>query len=195
MTKNDKINIRIEVYKDKNTGRLLIRTHFDSNAPNVITDSQGYVWMPTIEEKEFINEAFQLFPMETYSPNKEKPQRTEENLEIKPTVNFPKNEKQEEPTIFKQTDNEIPDKPYEKNVFLKKADTDNKSDELKQDEPASHDKEMIKKEERVIVEADDAAIDAALKRHIDDDKSFVEVDEQTILDRVLSQKKKGKWTK
>jgi hypothetical protein len=54
---------------------------------------------------------------------------------------------------------------------------------------------MIKKEERVIVEADDAAIDAALKRHIDDDKSFVEVDEQTILDRVLSQKKKGKWTK
>ncbi len=195
MTKSDKINIRIEVYKDKNTGRLSIRTHFDSNAPNVITDSQGYVWIPTFEEKEFINEAFQLFPMETLSPNKEKPQRTEENLDTKPTVNFPKNEKQEEPTIFKQTDNDNLDKSYEKNVFQKKADTDNKKYELKQDEPTSYDKEMIKKEERVIVEADDAAIDAALKRHMDDDKSFVEVDEQTILDRVLSQKKKGKWTK
>ena len=51
------------------------------------------------------------------------------------------------------------------------------------------------KEEKVIIEADDAAIDAALKKHWEREKSFVEADEKTIIDKVLNQKKKGKWDK
>jgi hypothetical protein len=195
MAKNDKINIRIEVYKDKNSGKLSIRTHFDSNAPNVVMDSDGYIWMPTFEEKEFINEAFQLIPMETFTPNKEKLEKAEENLGTKPIVHFPKIEKQKEPSVFKQTESDLTDEHSEKDVFEKKENINNKKFEKEQDELSSNEKEIRKKEERVIVEADNAAIDAALKRRMDDDKSFVEVDEQTILDRVLSQKKKGKWSK
>ena len=46
-------------------------------------------------------------------------------------------------------------------------------------------------------EADNDAIEKALKKHVDteNDDSMKEVDEQTIIDRVLSQKKKGKWGK
>ena len=52
-------------------------------------------------------------------------------------------------------------------------------------------------EEGILVEADADAIEAALKKHSKDDKadSFKEADEKTIVDRVLSQKKKGKWSK
>ena len=47
----------------------------------------------------------------------------------------------------------------------------------------------------MIVEADAEAIDEALKKHSKDDESIVEADEQTIIDKVLSQKKKGRWSK
>jgi ligand-binding SRPBCC domain-containing protein len=66
---------------------------------------------------------------------------------------------------------------------------------MEQEGPSNNDKESNKKEEKVIIEADDAAIDAALKKHWEHEKSFVEADEQTIIDKVLNQKKKGKWDK
>ena len=48
----------------------------------------------------------------------------------------------------------------------------------------------------MIVEADADAIDDAIKKHTkEDDESIVEADEQTIIDKVLSQKKKGRWSK
>ncbi len=195
MAKNDNINIKLEVCKDKNSGKLSIRAHFDSNAPNVAMDKEGYIWLPTFEEKEFINEAFQLIPMDTFVSNKEKMQRIEENLDTKPVTNFPKVEKQKETSIFTKSDYNTKDEHFEKNVFEKKEDILNKRYETEREEPSYHEKEGRKKEERLIVEADDAAIEAAIKRRIEDDKSFVEVDEQTIIDRVLSQKKKGKWSK
>jgi len=195
MAKNDKINIRLEIFKEKNSGKLSIRAHFDSNAPNVAMDSDGYFWIPTYEEKEFINEAFQLIPTDTFAPAKEKIQREDESLGTKPVTHFPKMEKQKDSSIFEQTDNDVIDNHYEKNPFEKKFDIHNKRFEREREEPIQYDKAPRKKEDRVIVEADDAAIDAALKRHWEDDKSFVEVDEQTIIDRVLNQKKKGKWSK
>ena len=53
-------------------------------------------------------------------------------------------------------------------------------------------------EKGILVEADADAIEAALKKHSKKDdniESFKEADEQTIVDRVLRQKKKGKWSK
>ena len=202
MAKNDNINIKLEVCKDKNSGKLSIRAHFDSNAPNFAMDKEGYFWIPTFEEKEFINEAFQLIPMDTSGSNKEKMQRIEENLDTKPATHFPKVEKQKETSIFTKSDFETKDEHLEKNVFEKREDIQNKryeteeeEEEEEEEEPSYYEKEDRKKEERLIVEADDDAIEAAIKRRIEDDKSFVEVDEQTIIDRVLSQKKKGKWSK
>jgi len=204
MAKNDNINIKLEVCKDKNSGKLSIRAHFDSNAPNFAMDKEGYFWIPTFEEKEFINEAFQLIPIDTSESNKEKMQRIEENLDTKPVTHFPKVEKQKETSIFTKSNFETKDEHLEKNVFEKREDIQNKryetedeeeEEEEKEEEPSYNEKEGRKKEERLIVEADDEAIEAAIKRRIEDDKSFVEVDEQTIIDRVLSQKKKGKWSK
>jgi len=204
MVKNDNINIKLEVCKDKNSGKLSIRAHFDSNAPNFAMDKEGYFWIPTFEEKEFINEAFQLIPIDTSESNKEKMQRIEENLDTKPVTHFPKVEKQKETSIFTKSNFETKDEHLEKNVFEKREDIQNKryetedeeeEEEEKEEEPSYNEKEGRKKEERLIVEADDEAIEAAIKRRIEDDKSFVEVDEQTIIDRVLSQKKKGKWSK
>lgn len=199
MAKNDNINIKLEVCKDKNSGKLSIRAHFDSNAPNFAMDKEGYFWIPTFEEKEFINEAFQLIPMVTSESNKEKMQRIEENLDIKPVAHFPKVEKQKETSVFTKSDYETKDEHLEKNVFENREDIQNKryepEEEEEEEEPSYYEKEGRKKEERLIVEADDEAIEAAIKRRIEDDKSFVEVDEQTIIDRVLSQKKKGKWSK
>ncbi|MDH7507357.1 MAG: hypothetical protein QHH15_06210, partial [Candidatus Thermoplasmatota archaeon] len=68
-----------------------------------------------------------------------------------------------------------------------------KRNETEKNNPSYYEKETGEKEERIMVEADDAAIEAALKKHKEEDNSFVEVDEQTIIDKVLSQKKKGKW--
>jgi len=194
MSKNDNINIRLEVCKDKNSGKLSIRAHFNSNAPNVAMDKEGYIWMPTFEEKEFINEAFQLIPTDNFPSNKEKMQRLEDNLDTKPFAHLPKIEKQKEPSVFTKKDDDTNVEQFEKNVFEKRLNINNKRYETEREEPYPYEKEARKKEERVMVEADDAAIEAALKRRIDDE-SFVEVDEQTIIDRVLSQKKKGKWSK
>ena len=49
------------------------------------------------------------------------------------------------------------------------------------------------KDKAIIVEADADAIDAALKKRTKKDESIIEADEQTIIDKVLSQKKKGRW--
>jgi hypothetical protein len=195
MTKNEKINIRLEVCKDKNSGKLSIMAHFDSNAPNVAMDCNGYFWMPTFEEKEFINEAYQLIPTDNFDSIKEKIQRKQENLDYKPVINLPKIEKQKASSVFEKKDDYTTDKNYEKNVFDKTTDIHNKIYEMEQEGPSNNDKESNKKEEKVIIEADDAAIDAALKKHWEHEKSFVEADEQTIIDKVLNQKKKGKWDK
>ncbi len=58
-------------------------------------------------------------------------------------------------------------------------------------------KSKKEKDEKILREADNDAIEKALKKHVDNgnDDSIKEVDEQTIIDRVLSQKKKGKWGK
>ena len=40
MTKDDKINIKLEVCRDKTSGKLLIIAHFDENAPNVSKDKK-----------------------------------------------------------------------------------------------------------------------------------------------------------
>lgn len=84
-----------------------------------------------------------------------------------------------------------------KDIYEKREDVKARVHEPTENEPKSDEKEIKKMEdEKIIVEADSDAIEAALKRHIhDEDSSFVEADEQTIIDKVLSQKKKGKWSK
>lgn len=207
MTMDDMINIKLEVCRDKTSGKLLIMAHFDEKAPNVSKDKNSYFWMPTEREKDLIDEAFELMPIDAdYSPpNKTIPKPEEKKLttEIQPKDDEKKPidmlplEKPDESAIFEVTDGDIKTEDLDNIADKKIEDASTKVDKQTTEEPTSNELETEKKEEadRIIVEADSDAIEAALKKHTDnnDGNSMVEADEQTIVDKVLSQKKKGKW--
>jgi hypothetical protein len=60
MEKNENIHIKLEISRDPNTGALNLMTRFDPGAPNFIKDENGFSWSPTREEREFLNEAFDM---------------------------------------------------------------------------------------------------------------------------------------
>lgn len=210
MTTNNKIGIKLEIYKDKNSGQLSIITHFNANSPNVIIDKNEYVWFPTPEEKELINESFNLVPStklnttstqssyhETLDKSAYEPDIKGENTPpmTKQTEDFDQEkddlseeEQSKEPVVFEVTGKET----IEKETVT----SDKEPDNIKQDE--SKNDEEKPEEKKIIVEADEDAIKAAIEKHAnkdEDNESMVEADEQTIIDRVLKQKKKGKWSK
>lgn len=221
MSKEDNINIKLEVCKDKISGKLLITAHFNSKAPNIFEQKDGTFWMPTVEEKNLIQDAFQLLPTDAYKNLSDSNKidtdttQTEYNKDsitqeynktpsydnysddnVK-TDDLPQYDKTNEPDIT-ETDNEQIKKDDDKEKIDKKVDdaikkTDKKtSNDIYDKEQES---EKLFGDEGLIVEADSDAIEAALKKHSDRDKTIVEADEQTIIDKVLSQKKKGKWSK
>lgn len=212
MTKESKIGLKLEVCRDKNN-KLTIVAHFNTDAPNIIISKNEYMWIPTPEEKDLINEAFELLPLtKTFaSPIKKEPEKTpvvekkeEPELapEVTPTIEedppeeLPPLEKNEEPAIFEVTKEEPNtediktdiDKELEKNI-------DEISKEIEDKKSDSEDTDKTEEDEGVLVEADSDAIEAAIKKHREKDKddSIIEADEKTIVDRVLNQKKKGKW--
>jgi hypothetical protein len=60
MNKNENIYIKLEISRDPMTGHLNLMTRFDTNAPNFVKDENGFSWLPTQEEREFLNEAFEI---------------------------------------------------------------------------------------------------------------------------------------
>ena len=60
MNKNENIHIKLEISRDPNTGAINLMTRFDTNAPNFTKDENGFSWSPTPEEREFLNEAFEM---------------------------------------------------------------------------------------------------------------------------------------
>jgi hypothetical protein len=228
MPKDDNIGIKIELIKDNQSGKLKMVAHFNLNSSNIIIENNEYIWIPTSEERELIDEAFNFIPSETTnkkysdpSSYAEKPKDTptfeEESAVLESDIDTTKETKdevidvppieKEEPSVFEVTE----ENSYQNNETIEKEIDEDL--EKKQNEPAMNAKVEIKKvekeytaektdeeksEEGTIVEADSDAIEAALQRHMskeDKDDSFKEVDEQTIIDRVLNQKKKGKWAK
>lgn len=206
MSTDSKVNLRLEVFKDRNSGKLSITAHFNHNAPNIYRDKEGYIWMPTEEEKDLINEAFDLVSVNSPAPShKDNAEKLEED---KKTITAPKPEikterekpvevpqMNREPVVFKTNADSIRTEEFVKDTDLRIKDKPHEH-EIKE-EPKFDEKVTPKKEEDegFIVEADEDAINAALKKHVEKDKAFVEADEQTIIEKVLSQKKKGKWSR
>lgn len=60
MDRNENIHIRLEISKNPNTGSINLMTRFDPNAPNITQDEKGFRWFPTQEERDFLNEAFDM---------------------------------------------------------------------------------------------------------------------------------------
>ena len=200
---NDKIYIKVELGRDKISGNLSLMTVFDENAPNFSKDSEGYYWIPTIGERDFINEAFDLLPTtKTNFPEKnikselkvEKPPEPREELTPNMEGMFindksPLNREKIVASEIKQETyvRENTEQASEEAVFevTKEELKDKNSDEEKNDRATG-----------ILRSADANAINLALeKRKEQKEEDIVEADEQTIIDRVLRQKKKGKWNK
>ncbi len=217
MVKENNVYIKIEVCKDKVSGKLFLQAHFDSKAPNFIKEKDYYAWVPTREEKTLLNEAFEFMPMLS-SPTH--PEMTSPKIETKKEEKsfskfFSKEEKKAEPEIeIKEKEPEIPqlEKEEGSDVFeITDKDDSDEFEKVSSDSGSTFEKIKAPKEEKpimeeeksteyrdddgIIVEADSDAIEKALEKHMgrNDDKSIVEADEKTIIDRVLKQKKKGKW--
>ncbi|KYK30302.1 MAG: hypothetical protein AYK22_04150 [Thermoplasmatales archaeon SG8-52-3] len=199
MSKENKINLKLEVFKDKSSGKLSLMAHFDKSAPNIYKEKDNFLWAPTVEEKDFLFEAFNMIPegspaiptkenktdSEEQIDNKERPE--DKNTEKESNTNkIPTEEKSEELSSISETSDD-----YTKDETQNDID-DSLLEELNKDELKNLDDE---KDNGLIVEADGDAIDEAIKKHAKDDESIVEADEQTIIDKVLSQKKKGRWSR
>lgn len=220
MSKEDNVYIKLELNRNSDSGKIDILARFDNKAPNVVVEKNEYFWMPTIEEKDLLNEAFGLLPnsgsSKSYrsesitkskpsSPQKEPEPKVEEEKtsDIKETIEHAVY-KEERPQDHKEKKIEKPTQPEEPAVFkVTREEKEANIEELKDPEEDIKDKEEKdtedkKVEDAAIVKADSEAIEKALKKHQkkdDDDDSIVEADEKTIIDRVLKQKKKGKWKK
>ena len=179
MGKDNSIYIKLEITRDKKTGQLNILTHFNNNAPNIHQDKDGVYWIPTEEERHLINDSFELMPTTDTLPSinrveiKSIPKPTTDQTEpAKPTIETPSPQVETKPKLPEE---QTPEPPKD----------ENQEQELRSEDV----------EEGVMIEADDQAIENALKKHTQEkDNGMVEADEQTIIDKVLKQKKKWKKT-
>ena len=195
MPKDDNIHIKLEISKDKDTNELVITTRFEPGASNFLKDEYGYIWIPTPEEIKFINDAFELMPTDKISPPEKKPVKTIEKREVEKVQTYKHQvkveEKPEEPAPFER---KIEKKPVS---YAEKKDEEmvfevTEEKQVSEERPSRPTKETG---ESFIVKADEKAIERALKKDVDEDDTIKEADEQTIIDKVLSQKKKGKWSR
>ena len=168
MINNNEINIRLELLKDKNTGKLSIAIRFDTKAPNVSFEKNEYIWMPTLAEKDLINDAFKLL-LDTNSGLTTQPETIKEVEENK-EINQPDEvEIKKENNLDIKVDVKSEDFPLEKN---------NKDNGI-----------------GIIDETGEEIIEETIEKHIKKEEPLTEADEHLIIDKVLSQKKKGKWRK
>jgi hypothetical protein len=217
LTNDNKVNIKLEVCRDKVTGKLSIIAHFNECSPNIFKENDDFFWMPTQEEKDLLNEAFELvkFDRPPISSDINPPKKEDiDQINIEPKVEikiqeekteeFTPNETINKPSVFDTNHNNIENINIEKNKELPHEDfqtkneekldfnsTDN-SKEITENQSDKSDHKDCEMDKGLIVEADSDAIEAALKKY--NDKSIVSVDEHTIVDKVISQKKKGKWS-
>lgn len=199
MTKNDKIHIKLEIWKDEASKELKLLTHFDTTAPNFFKDKDDFLWVPTLEEKDFINEAFDLMPIgeTTGKPEKTTPEPPEEKTPPEPSLPPVSKEEEKPEKKFSPFGRKEEEKPVDPQPLEKTQDEtvfESTEEETKTDNVIV-DTEIKEEDKGSLVKADDDAIEAALKKHDEEDKSIVEADEETIVEKVLSQKKKGKWSR
>jgi hypothetical protein len=135
LVKEDNIHIKIELCKDEVSRELKVITCFDPDAPNFCKDEDGYFWCPTIEERDFLNEAFEFIPAQNQiksHPLEKKEERfvapmpvepkPQVNADISPEIKPP--ETREEKVMFEPQApfNKEHIKPWEKPSPIEKND-------------------------------------------------------------------------
>lgn len=269
MPKENNVNIKIELCKDKSTNSLALMLHFFEKSPNIVIENSKYFWYPTEEEKNLINDSFAFIPGNSIKYTTPKPTSSETVVneepkeepiqeleiptskpepEITPSMNdidtqpsqpdTPEPSFKEEEDITPKVQINPPVPPMEepeikeekKKIFqLNKKEPeislpieptsppmgepepapdayppgpdetikDNTAKDENSDKKQDGTEEDKEEDEHIIVAADDAAIERALKKRNDKDEndSLVQADERLIIEKVLNQKKKGKWSK
>ena len=197
MPKDKNVNIRLELSRD-DKGKLSIVAHFNSKASNIIIDKNEYRWMPTLEEKDLINEAFSFIPGGVPSDTSKKVSPDITKTEVEPEIveTEVKEEKIPEPepepeTIFEkepeiETKKEEPvGEPKEPSVFekLKGEAVFKVTDENEEPTP-----DITKENEEPVKEMEP---DVSVKEDISDKKDeipeeddglIVEADEEAIIE-------------
>jgi hypothetical protein len=170
MKKSENIFVTLQIQKGQHSKGLLLNVQFDKNAPNFFIENETINWFPTVEEIDFIEEAFTLMAgYKTYEMENDETDSTLPSLEIKTK--------------------EIPYQSTESRIAVLPEDTaaEATDDHLSQT--------LIKKKEsaeKIFVQADEKTIDEVLKRKktgIEED-FIIESSEKTLIDKVLKQKKK-----
>ena len=171
MAKNENIFVKLQIEKDQNSGDLTLNIQFDKNAPNFINDKNEIRWSPTLAEIDFIEETFEMI-------SHRKSQSSNRQYTANPPT--PPPVESEKPPKLESEEQQFESLP--------------KEEESKSSSPSSN-AEGKDSQHKIFVQANEETIDEVLKRKIGDfdDGLIVEADEKTIIDRVLKQKKKGKW--
>jgi hypothetical protein len=60
MKKPENIYVSLQLNMDDTSGELVLNIQFDQEAPNFFTDSNAISWCPTVEELDFVSEAFKM---------------------------------------------------------------------------------------------------------------------------------------
>ena len=60
MKRPENIYVSLHLEKDETSAELLLSIQFNKNAPNFSTDNNVISWCPSIEELEFVSEAFEM---------------------------------------------------------------------------------------------------------------------------------------
>ena len=165
MTKQGNIYVKIQLEKDDRSGELVIKTQFDPNAPNFIYDKNEISWYPTSEEIEFINDALQLM--------------------AKHGIKDMHSVKKERPLSS-------PEEETGEAIETETTDLASEAEGHETQHPAEPPK-MKADAAGIIVASDPKAVEEIIKKKQSGEGVIVEVDEETIVDRVLKQKKRGKW--
>ena len=175
MGEEDKIYIKLELCKDKNSDELAIMTHFNFNAPNFFGSNNKYSWMPTKEEMSFINEAFNSIEM---SKSKKPFEKTNYSINESKSSNISLINEKEGMTIEKP--------PLEKTMNT----TFNDASRNQFENNISNNNTSIK-DKMDITAADRDLIEMTLKKHRDRNEYLSEFDEQRIIEKILNQKKQN----
>jgi len=175
MGEEDKIFIKIELCKDKNSDELSMMTHFNFNAPNFFGDNNKYSWMPTKEEMNFINDAFNAIEMNKTKKSNEK-------------INY-NSQNGKSPPILSINDEERP--PIETSSLEKPVKTTLHEEPRGQSEYNTPNNNTETKDKMALTASDRDTIEMTLKKYRERNEHLSEFDEQRIIEKILNQKKQN----
>ena len=178
------IHVKVELDRNPETKAIQLKTIFDLKAPNVSNDKKNFTWEPTSEEISFLFQAFNVFPSSSQKQTFKVTEEPEKNKHVE-TTDKASSELEEIP------DKEEQREPFEEEVTPNEETPSSETESDKSDE--SEDDEFDKKpQDRVLIAADAKTIDEIVKRKRGNgDVTFKEANDDSILDKILRQKKKG----